>query len=75
MNEPDIWFKFCSTYEAIYLRFLQWDEWYNNTYANGGATRTIPNMADEWKLYIRVVLNSFVLNARENFRYFAVNRK
>lgn len=63
MNNPIIWGKFCDTYEALYDRFGDFDNWY----ARNGGPIAIPSLQDEWKAYMRAVLDTTVNNSRVAF--------
>jgi chitinase len=52
MNAPDVWEKFCDTYEAIYNRLGEFDDYHARK--NSG----FPKLQDEWSKYIDVVLSS-----------------
>lgn len=43
--------------------------------ANNGAAVAIPSLQDEWKEYIRVVLDSMVRRSRATFDYMYQNRR
>lgn len=64
MNHPEIWPKFCATYEGIYDRLGEFDTWYSQQMGTGG---TLPNLQAEWKEYIRVMLDTISRNALANF--------
>lgn len=72
LNDQEVWGKFCATYEAIYDHFGTWDRWHAQA---GYPAGQIPSMQDEWKEYIRVVLDSFILRARATFDYMHDERK
>ena len=52
MNGPDVWEKFCDTYEAIYDRLGEFDDYHRQQ--NTG----LPSLQDEWPKLIDVVLSS-----------------
>ncbi|KAJ5566412.1 hypothetical protein N7535_008050 [Penicillium sp. DV-2018c] len=52
MNHPDVWEKFCATYEAIYDRLGEFDEYHSQKGNN------FPVLQDEWPKYIDAVLKS-----------------
>lgn len=72
LNNQEVWDKFCATYEAIYGHFGSWDNWHRQA---GYPAGPLPSMQDEWKEYIRVVLDSFVLRARDTFDFMLRGRK
>ena len=63
MNEPDVWSKFCATYEAIYDLLGQWQTYYNNK-PNAPLPQglNLPDLQDEWKTYINTALDQIVSN-------------
>nr|WOD46715.1 hypothetical protein [Trichoderma atroviride] len=63
MNNPMVWDMFCDTYEALYDRFEDFDSWYAR---NGGAL-AIPSLQNEWRAFIRAMLDSIVANSRTEF--------
>lgn len=54
---------YCGTYENIHTALGHFDNWY----AQSGNTVTIPNLQNEWKLYIETVLKSMVQRSRTSF--------
>ncbi|KAG7415033.1 Killer toxin subunits alpha/beta [Fusarium oxysporum f. sp. rapae] len=64
MNHPDIWKKFCDTYEALWEQMGNFDTFY----ATQSSAPTIPSLQDEWKEFIEVVLTSLVHNTRTTFQ-------
>jgi hypothetical protein len=68
MNEQQVWDKFCATYEAIYALFGQWQTYYNNN-PNAPLPQglNLPNLQDEWKLYINTALDLIVANGKSTF--------
>ncbi|KAL4994375.1 hypothetical protein BDV10DRAFT_189109 [Aspergillus recurvatus] len=72
LKDQEVWGKFCATYEAIYDHFDTWDRWHALA---GYPAGQIPSMQDEWKEYIRVVQDSFILRARATFDYMHDERK
>ncbi|KAL2824506.1 hypothetical protein BDW59DRAFT_162394 [Aspergillus cavernicola] len=61
INTHSVFDKFCATYEAIYPLLGLWDQAYAATALNP------PSLQDEWKAYIRIVLDSLVLQSRVTF--------
>lgn len=66
-----MWSKFCATYEAIYDRLGEFDDWY--VQQNTGVIA--PSLQKEWKEYIRVVLDSAVLRSRAQFDTYYDNKR
>jgi hypothetical protein len=68
MNEQVVWDKFCATYEAIYTLLGQWQTYYNNN-PNAPLPQglNLPNLQDEWKLYINTALDLIVANGKSTF--------
>lgn len=64
LNHPDIWKKFCDTYEALWEQMGNFDTFY----ATQSSAPTIPSLQDEWKEFIEVVLTSLVYNTRKTFQ-------
>lgn len=61
LNAPEVWDKFCATYEAIYALIAQFDKEHANTAG-------IPhNLQDEWHMYIATVLQSMVIRTQATF--------
>jgi chitinase len=52
MNNPDVWEKFCDTYEAIYDRLGEFDNYHQQQQTG------LPSLQDEWPKFIDVVLTS-----------------
>lgn len=63
LSNPDVWSKFCTTYEALYELFSKFDDWY---VAYGYAV-TVPSLQAEWKDYISVALDSAALVTQAHF--------
>ncbi|OQD86867.1 hypothetical protein PENSOL_c084G07525 [Penicillium solitum] len=68
LNEPDVWSKFCGTYEAIYDLLGQWQTYYNNN-PNAPMPQglNLPDLQDEWKTYINTALDQIVKNGKSTF--------
>ncbi|KAL2836873.1 hypothetical protein BJY01DRAFT_258587 [Aspergillus pseudoustus] len=73
LNDPEAFSKFCGTYEGIYAHFEEWDRWHAS--AGYPAGRNIPSMRDEWREYIRVVLDSLIIRSRATFDYMLDKRQ
>ncbi|KAJ5124984.1 uncharacterized protein N7515_008809 [Penicillium bovifimosum] len=58
INHPDVWEKFCATYEAIYNRLGEFDEYHSR------KGNSFPVLQDEWPKYIDVVLKSMANRSR-----------
>lgn len=58
MNHPDVWEKFCDTYEAIYNRLGEFDD-YHEQQKTG-----LPTLQDEWPKFINVVLSSMATRSQ-----------
>ncbi|POS72695.1 chitinase [Diaporthe helianthi] len=71
LNTQQVWDGFCGSYEALYDLLGRFDTWY----ASNGAAVAIPNLQDEWKQYIRVVLDSMVRRSKATFDYMYQNRR
>jgi len=68
MNEPDVWKKFCATYEGIYDLLGQWQTDYkNNPNANLPQNLNLPDLQKEWKTYINTALDQIVRNGISTF--------
>ncbi|CAM1509829.1 Fc.00g001640.m01.CDS01 [Cosmosporella sp. VM-42] len=63
LDDKEVWEAFCGTYEAIYDLFGDFDTWY----ATNSGAQTIPSLQEEWKDYIREVLDSLVRRSRATF--------
>ncbi|KAM0553403.1 hypothetical protein ACHAPJ_007417 [Fusarium lateritium] len=63
MNHPDVWTKFCDTYEALRTVFGKFDTYY----ARQTSAPAIPSLKDEWKEYIETLLETTVRLARLDF--------
>lgn len=63
MNNQIIWDKFCDTYEALYDRLGDFDSWY----ARNGGPLAIPSLQNEWRAFVRAMLESIVSNSRTEF--------
>ncbi|KAL3479632.1 hypothetical protein BJX99DRAFT_255358 [Aspergillus californicus] len=72
LNDQEVWDKFCGTYEAIYDHFGTWDNWHRLA---GYPAGQIVSMQGEWREYIRVVLDSFILRAKATYKYQYENRR
>ncbi|EON97113.1 putative bacteriodes thetaiotaomicron symbiotic protein [Phaeoacremonium minimum UCRPA7] len=70
LNDATVWPKFCATYEGIYDKMGEFDEWYN---LNVGPASF--NIQEEWKDYIRVALDSLVLRSRDSLSYYIANKR
>lgn len=69
MNSPKVWEKFCDTYEAIYNRLGEFDDY------SARNNRNFPKLQDEWPKYIDVVLKSMVNRSRGTFHWMYHERK
>ncbi|CAG8071629.1 unnamed protein product [Penicillium olsonii] len=58
MNDPTVWKMFCDTYEAIYDRLGEFDDYHRQQ--NTG----IPSLQDEWPRFIDAVLYSMANRAQ-----------
>ncbi|OQE20207.1 hypothetical protein PENFLA_c017G00789 [Penicillium flavigenum] len=59
MNDPTVWKMFCDTYEAIYDRLGEFDDYHRQQ--NTG----IPSLQDEWPKFIDAVLYSMANRAEK----------
>lgn len=71
LDQVDVWDAFCGTYEAIYDAFDTFDQFYD--LYRGTDPKIL--LKDEWKAYIRVVLDSLVLRSIDMFDWMKANRK
>ncbi len=71
LNNQEVWDAFCGTYETVYDHLGDFDDWY----VQNGQGFTIPSLQQEWKQYIRVVLDSLVLRSRATFDFMYQNRR
>ncbi|KFY47830.1 hypothetical protein V496_10420 [Pseudogymnoascus sp. VKM F-4515 (FW-2607)] len=59
LRDPTIWGMFCATYEGIYNKMGEFDQWYA---LNVGVASF--NLQAEWKDYMQIVLDSMVRRLR-----------
>lgn len=71
LNRTDVWDSFCGAYEGIYDTFDTFDPWYE---ANRNGDTKI-SLKDEWKAYMRVVLDSLVIRTVTMFDWMYDNKK
>lgn len=71
MNDPDVWKKFCDTYEAIYDRLGEFDDFYENT----GEPALDSPLQTEWKKFMETFLESVVRRSRASFDLMYEKRK
>lgn len=50
LNKPEIWEMFCDTYEALYEKMVEFDDWYKK------AKHGTSDLKSEWKAYIKETL-------------------
>ncbi|RYP44871.1 hypothetical protein DL768_008713 [Monosporascus sp. mg162] len=70
LNNNDVWNRFCASYEALWDRFGEFDEWWLN---NQGVSNVLLQSA--WKDYVREVLDSLVRRSRDTFDAMYNDRK
>lgn len=58
MNDPEVWDKFCDTYEAIYERLGEFDDFH------ASLNRNFPKLQDEWPKFIDAVLSSMATRSK-----------
>lgn len=69
MNDPEVWEKFCDTYEAIYNRLGEFDDF------SARNNRNIPKIQDEWPKFIDVVLSSMANRSKGTLIWMFQKRK
>ncbi|KAJ5109963.1 hypothetical protein N7532_002608 [Penicillium argentinense] len=69
MNDPKVWEKFCDTYEAIYNRLGEFDDF------SARNNRNLPKIQEEWPIFIDVVLSSMANRSKGTFNWMFRKRK
>lgn len=68
LNLPEVWDKFCQTYNAMRFWLIAFDSNWNDD--NGPPPKLVKN----WDTYIRVLLDTIVIDSRANLEQAFITR-